>query len=104
MNTLKDADHFGIEISDYKLNIDKVHDRKENIISDLRKGIHQLMGAHGVEVIEGFGKLTTKNQVTVTLNDGSEVQLEAKILLLQLVLSLKVSPFLEAIYKAYDQS
>jgi len=78
MNTLKDADHFGIEISDYKLNIDKVHDRKENIISDLRKGIHQLMGAHGVEVIEGFGKLTAKNQVTVTLNDGTEVQLETK--------------------------
>lgn len=78
MNTLKEADHFGIEVSDYKLNINKVHDRKDGIITDLRKGIHQLMKANQVEVIEGFGKITAKDEVTVTLNDGSQQVLKTK--------------------------
>lgn len=62
--------NFGIEVSDYKLNINKVHEHKDAIISDLRKGIDQLMKANGVEVLKGFGRISAKDEVSVTLEDG----------------------------------
>lgn len=51
--------------------------RKDKIVDGLVRGIGQLFKSHGVDHYAGFGKISGRNQVTVTDENGNETQLEA---------------------------
>lgn len=78
LNIIHEIDEFGISIPSYDIDINKVHDRKENIINNLVSGIEQLINANGVELIEGKAALKDKNTVVATLKDGSTKEITAK--------------------------
>ena len=75
---MKEADSFGITLAsppvyDWKA----MRARKDKIVSMLVGGIGQLFKSHGVAHIEGYGKITGKNEVTVVAEDGKETKLKA---------------------------
>lgn len=67
---LKNAHEFGINVDGYSIDISKIHERKNEIINNLRSGIEFLMKAYNIEVIKGKGVLKDKNTITVTLSTG----------------------------------
>jgi dihydrolipoamide dehydrogenase len=74
-------DH-GIDVGDVKLNLEKMMARKNKIVSDLTSGVQYLMKKNKVETFYGFGKIKSKNEVEVKLENGNVEVLETKNILL----------------------
>lgn len=70
---IKEAENFGLK-SDINAEADlaKINSRKNKIVDNLVKGIEFLLKSRNVNLVNGFGKLITKNQISVTMDDGSE--------------------------------
>jgi len=62
-------DIHGIESSDIAMNIKRMMERKENIVSNLTQGIGSLFKANGVKAIHGAGRLLANKEVEVTDNN-----------------------------------
>ena len=73
---MKSADSFGIDLATPPVyNWTNMLIRKNKIVDMLVGGIGQLFKSHGVEHINGFGRITGKNEVTVTKEDSQEIKL-----------------------------
>lgn len=67
-DTVREANHIGVEALLTGLNIEAVSKYRQDIVSSKHKGLQGLLKAVGVTVIEGEGKLLTPNQVQVGLD------------------------------------
>tara|TARA_B100000686_G_scaffold144946_1_gene152373 strand:+ start:194 stop:1597 length:1404 start_codon:yes stop_codon:yes gene_type:complete len=68
----KDFNHQGIEISDIKLNINKMMSNKNKSIQILTKGVEFLFKKNKVTYLKGKGVLFSKNDVVVYNNNKKE--------------------------------
>ncbi|AJD91396.1 dihydrolipoamide dehydrogenase [Jeotgalibacillus malaysiensis] len=77
--TAKNADDFGVEISEAVLNFTKVQKRKQAIVDQLHKGVQHLMKQGKIDVFDGFGRILGPSifspmpgTVSVEMTDGTE--------------------------------
>jgi dihydrolipoamide dehydrogenase len=68
----------GIDVSKPKIDVKKLIDNKNKIVSGLTTGIAGLFKKNKVTYINGYGKFLNKNQVEVLKEDGSKEVIEAK--------------------------
>ena len=61
----KEAAKFGVTVGSVSYDYSKIAAHKDKVVSKLVGGIGALEKAHGVEVINGFGKLEDKNTIDV---------------------------------------
>lgn len=73
----KDAAKFGVSTGDVSYDYTKIAANKDAVVAKLRNGIASLEAAHGVEVINGFGKLTSPTTIDV---DGKVIEADKIIL------------------------
>lgn len=77
-----DAEHsfknLGIETSKPKIDLKKLLQNKDDIITGLTAGIAGLFKKNKVTQIEGFAKFLDKNTIEVTKTDGSKEKITAK--------------------------
>ena len=73
LNNLKHINEFGIDVSQYSLNVEKVQERKSNIIKTLVTGVETLLKGNGVEIVRGTGYLQDKNTVKVVTSEGEQI-------------------------------
>lgn len=81
----------GIVIGDLKLDMNKIQEQKEKSVKGLTSGIAMLFKKNKVTSIQGHGKITSANQVTVKKKDGSEEKVSAKNILI--ATGSEVTPF-----------
>jgi dihydrolipoamide dehydrogenase len=72
------AKEFGFSFDNLKLDYSVAVKRSRQVSNRLTKGVGFLMKKNNVDVIMGTGKLTGKNIVTVTGEDGSTQEISAK--------------------------
>lgn len=72
------ADEFGVSFDHLQLDYSSAVKRSRDVSQRLTKGVGFLMRKNNIEVLMGSAKLASKNQVSVTLEDGSEEILEAR--------------------------
>ena len=72
---------FGINLSSVKLNITKMMENKDNIVSDLTKGIEFLFKKNKISSFEGNGYISSPNEIIVSKNGKEEVIKSNKILI-----------------------
>lgn len=77
INTLSHINDFGVEISDFNINMDKIQSRKNEIVDKLRSGIDQLLKANGIEVIKGRASFKGNKNVEITYPDNTAQVLTA---------------------------
>lgn len=65
-NTLKDLDMMGISVDNYNVDMNKMNDWKNDIVTDLEKGIKMLCDKHGIEVINGVASFKDKNVLNIS--------------------------------------
>ncbi len=73
----KEASKFGVSVGEVSYDFTKLAAYKDSVVSRLRSGVGALEKAHGVDVIQGFGKLKDKNTIDV---DGKDVTADKIIL------------------------
>ncbi|CAC9533586.1 Dihydrolipoamide dehydrogenase of pyruvate dehydrogenase complex (EC 1.8.1.4) [uncultured Gammaproteobacteria bacterium] len=71
INEAEEATYLGVTFNEPNIDIDGVRSNKENIVSKLTGGIKALAKARKVNVITGYGKFISNNQIAI--NDSDEV-------------------------------
>ncbi|MBU4449734.1 MAG: dihydrolipoyl dehydrogenase, partial [Actinobacteria bacterium] len=78
IDEIKKADIFGINISGWNLDFKKAMDRKDKVIAAQRQGLAFHFKKNNVELVMGNGKLISSNKILVTGENGQEVEVIAK--------------------------
>jgi len=65
MSHIRQARHFGIEVSEPKLSMEDLQARKDLVITGLRMGTEMALADYGVTLVEGRGKLLAADTVAV---------------------------------------
>ncbi|CAG9863938.1 unnamed protein product [Phyllotreta striolata] len=81
----------GTEMSNVKLNLEKLMGQKTKAVTSLTGGIVQLFKKNKVTLIKGRGKITGKNQVTATKTEGGSEVVNTKNILI--ATGSEVTPF-----------
>jgi dihydrolipoamide dehydrogenase len=68
----------GIQVSGISVDANKMQDWKDGIVKKLTGGVRGLLKANGADIVDGRGRLTSKNTVEVTLKGGGTRTLTAK--------------------------
>ncbi|OCT89120.1 dihydrolipoyl dehydrogenase, mitochondrial [Xenopus laevis] len=87
----KDFANRGIEVTGISLNLEKMMEQKSGAVKSLTGGIAHLFKQNKVVHVQGFGKITGKNQVTATKADGSTQVINTKNILI--ATGSEVAPF-----------
>uniref|UniRef100_A0A2C9K1B9 Dihydrolipoyl dehydrogenase n=1 Tax=Biomphalaria glabrata TaxID=6526 RepID=A0A2C9K1B9_BIOGL len=87
----KDLTNRGIEFTGLKLNLEKMMEQKRNAVKALTGGIAHLFKKNSITHLQGFGRITGPNEVTVTKNDGSKEKVSTKNILI--AVGSEVTPF-----------
>ncbi|XP_059171813.1 dihydrolipoyl dehydrogenase, mitochondrial-like [Physella acuta] len=86
-----DLTNRGIEFTGLKLNLDKMMEQKRNAVKALTGGIAHLFKKNSVTHLQGYGRITGPNEVTVTKSDGSQEKVSTKNILV--AVGSEVTPF-----------
>ena len=73
---IEDADamaDFGVEFGKPKINIDKLRSWKDSVVKKLTGGLAMLAKQRKVEVVQGEGKFSGKNELTVKTEKGDQI-------------------------------
>lgn len=77
-NAAHNFDAHGISLNDLQIDIKKMMERKNEVISQNTAGITFLFKKNKIDSYEGLGSFVDKNTIKVTKNDGSSTELKAK--------------------------
>jgi len=69
INEASDAQHLGVTFGEPNIDVDGVRSNKENIVTKLTGGIKALAKARKVQVITGYGKFVSANQIAISDSD-----------------------------------
>lgn len=72
----------GVLVSNVKLDLAVMHKRKDQVVSGLTAGIAGLFKKAKIDFIQGFGRLSSAQDVTVKLESGETQKLSAKKVIL----------------------
>lgn len=82
LHTLNHIEDFGVKVSDYSIDIEKIQQRKGEVIDKLVGGVSTLLQANGVDVLRGEAVIEDKNTVRVKLQEGGEKEITTKNLII----------------------
>lgn len=66
LKEIKHATVFGIKVDNIDIDFDALMQRKEKVVEQLKKGILYLLKKRGVNIVNGFGKITGSNTIEVS--------------------------------------
>ncbi|WP_020527998.1 dihydrolipoyl dehydrogenase [Flexithrix dorotheae] len=79
---IQHAEDYGISVKEASIDFDGIVKRSRNVAGGMSKGIEFLLKKNKIEKLLGFGKLTSKNTVEVTAEDGSKSSYTASHIIL----------------------
>lgn len=82
MSMMKHAAEMGLVKVQVELDFDALRDRIKGIEEHLEESVSSLLESQGVKLVEGTGRLTGPNSVTVDCADGSTLDIEADVIVL----------------------
>lgn len=78
LHTLNHIEDFGIKVSDYSIDVEKIQQRKNEVIDKLVGGVFNLLQSNGVDILRGEAVIEDKNTVKVKLQEGGEKEITTK--------------------------
>lgn len=86
----------GIKATNYAYDLNKMMERKDQIVHELTSGIASLMKKNKIQVFEGWGELKSANEISVHKASGEETMIQAAHIILAMgseVIELPNVPF-----------
>lgn len=65
VRSMQEAERFGVKAEGVSFDFAAVHNRREEVVTQLRGGVEGLLAANGITLVRGFGVLTAPHEVTV---------------------------------------
>jgi len=78
INTLKHIDEFGIGVSGFNIDVEKIQSRKQGVIDQLVGGIGQLVKSNNIDLVNGLATLKDKNTISVMFSDDTTREITGK--------------------------
>ena len=78
----KNFSKIGIEISEIKLNLDKMMKNKDKAVTVLTKGVEFLFKKNKVTYFKGFGSFISDKRIKIKNTDGKETEIEGENLII----------------------
>lgn len=75
---IRTADECGIITHDLAVDLPKMRSWKDGVVARLKGGIAELLKRHGVEVVKGSARFTSRDVIEVALTDGGVEQIQAE--------------------------
>ena len=72
----KNFSKVGIEISDIKLNLDKMMKNKDKAVTVLTKGVEFLFKKNKVSYFKGFGSFVSDKKIKIKSSEGKEIEID----------------------------
>jgi len=91
------ASHWGIEINEMNLSLDKMIERKNSIVTQLKNGVQYLMDKNKIMIFKGTGTLSDDKSVEIEMEAGTQ-----KIAAHQIIIATGSRPVVPKI-KGIDQ-
>jgi dihydrolipoamide dehydrogenase len=81
LTEIREADDYGLVVSEPTVDFGKVSDRRKKVIKTLTGGVSGLFKKNGIDFIDGFGAVTAEGNVKVGGNfDGNEIEAKKVII------------------------
>jgi len=68
-HTALHSEALGIDVNGVSYDIDRIHERKAQVVSQLRSGVEQLFKSNKIDLIRGTGTITAPHTITVSGQD-----------------------------------
>jgi len=78
LHTMERLDEFGIKSGEYTIDVEKIQQRKNGVVTQLRNGVEHLLKGNGIETIAGKAEFKDANTLIVKLQDGTEREITGK--------------------------
>jgi len=75
---IRRSEEFGLPPVDVTVDFEKVMARKDAVVNRLVKGVQFLVGKNKINLIQGEGRILSKNRIAVKRTDGQEEVVEAQ--------------------------
>jgi dihydrolipoamide dehydrogenase len=73
LEAVKNAADFGIEVTGFNVDFNKLQERKDKVVEQLVKGVGFLIKKNKVKLFKGFGSFLNANDIEVKSAEGTEV-------------------------------
>ncbi len=81
LTQVREADDFGLKVSDPEVDFDAVGERRKKVVKTLTGGVAGLLKKNGIDVIEGHGSVSDEANVKIGADfDGTEIAAKLVIL------------------------
>ncbi|GAA3930491.1 FAD-containing oxidoreductase [Chitinophaga oryziterrae] len=81
--TISHSQEWGITVSDYKVNLEKIIERKNEVVNSFRSGAERgLQKTEGLTILYGEAAFTGDKTLSVKLKDGSQEEISADYVLI----------------------
>ena len=78
---MRSSEKIGIFSGGLSFDIEKIYNRKDEVVGQLRSGIESLIKSNKIDMINGIGKITGNHEVTVASDDEIRILETKKILI-----------------------
>lgn len=79
-NNLSHLSEFGISVGNVSFDYEKMVDRKDTVVTNIRKSLEGLLKAHGVEIIRAFAKFAGPKELALSTPDRPTVKADKIII------------------------
>lgn len=77
---IQNAKEFGIQVEKVNFDYARMVQRKEEIVTKIRKSLEGLIAANKIKVFKGFGKFTAPKEIKITGDDNVSIHAEKTII------------------------
>lgn len=73
LEKIKHAKKYGINVENFSTDFKEIRARKEVIVNRLSQGVKYLLKKNSIDIFEGFGRIKSRNQVSIKRNDEEKI-------------------------------
>src|SRR3954453_4174869 len=84
---VRTAGELGVDVSDFKVNLERIRQRKRDVVAQFRRGSEKRFESGSPELIRGEASFVAPREILVRLNEGGEQILTASAVVIDTGLS-----------------
>jgi len=73
LKRVQEAEEFGVVVGEISFDFKKMVERKDRIVTKVRKGLESLVASNNIKLFKGFGEFLSPKRIKITGEDNTEI-------------------------------